>query len=84
MANPMIPSEICPATADDDEDECQLVSFTNKLPYYVRHIHKTNHRNKPTSIVAKIREYSTRESILQLNDEFQYHSFVTCQFNIDR
>jgi len=29
-----------------DEDECQLVSFTNKLPYYVRHLCKSNHKNK--------------------------------------
>lgn len=35
-----------------DEDECQLVSFTNKLPYYVRHLCKSNHKNKHYPMVT--------------------------------
>jgi hypothetical protein len=47
------------STAVDDEydDECQLVSFTNKLPYYVRHISKTTQRNKSKLMTSKSRKY---------------------------
>lgn len=34
----------------NDDDDCQLVSFTNKLPYYVRHLCKSTNKNKtPTN-----------------------------------
>ena len=42
MAQPMILSEI------KHDTDCQLASFTNKLPYYVRQLYETNNKNKQT------------------------------------
>jgi hypothetical protein len=41
----------------NDEDDCQLVSFTNKLPYYVRHLCKSTNKNKTAAITSISSEY---------------------------
>jgi hypothetical protein len=38
----------------NDEDDCQLVSFTNKLPYYVRHLCKSTNKIKTAAAVTSI------------------------------
>lgn len=50
------------STEMNNEDDCQLVSFTNKLPYYVRHLCKSTKKNKKSPITSRTRKYfSTRK-----------------------
>lgn len=50
-------ANITASTENNEEDDCQLVSFTNKLPYYVRHLCKSTNKNKPASVTSKPSEY---------------------------
>ncbi len=45
------------STEINDEDDCQLVSFTNKLPYYVRHLCKSTNKNKTAAVTSIQSEY---------------------------
>jgi len=44
-------------TETNDNEDCQLVSFTNKLPYYVRHLYKSTNKNKTATVTSKPSEY---------------------------
>jgi hypothetical protein len=51
MADPTTLSEI------NNVDDCQLVSLTNKLPYYVKRLCKSTNKNKTAADTSKPREY---------------------------
>jgi hypothetical protein len=41
----------------NNEDECQLVSLTNKLPYYARRLCKSSDKNMAAAGLTKPSEY---------------------------
>ena len=41
----------------NDVNDCQLASFTNKLPYYVRRLCKSSNKNNVTATTSKLSEY---------------------------
>ena len=45
----------------NDDNDCQLVSFTNKLPYYVRHLCKSTNGNKTVTNTTKPSEYARKK-----------------------
>jgi P pilus assembly chaperone PapD len=49
----------------NDDDDCQLVSFTNKLPYYVRHLCKSTNKNKTSAVTSNASEYLRKKSQTQ-------------------
>ncbi len=51
MAHPTTLSEI------NNTDDCQLVSLTNKLPYYVKRLCKSTDKRKATAAISKPSEY---------------------------
>ncbi|CAF3368894.1 unnamed protein product [Rotaria socialis] len=44
------------------EDDCQLISFTNKLPYYVRHLCKSTNKNK-TAVISQPKEQNISSEV---------------------
>jgi tRNA A-37 threonylcarbamoyl transferase component Bud32 len=58
----------------NDEDDCQLVSFTNKLPYYVRHLCKSTNKIKTAAAVTSIpkdHNISSEVDSIHLNETHQ-------------
>jgi len=41
----------------NNADDCQLVSLTNKLPYYVKRLCKSTNKSKATAAISKPSEY---------------------------
>ena len=52
----------------NDDDDCQLVSFTNKLPYYVRHLCKSTNKNKTSTITSNSSKYLRKKSQTLFDD----------------
>lgn len=50
-------AQLATSSEINDEDDCQLVSFTNKLPYYVRHLCKSTNKNKTAVVTSTSSEY---------------------------
>jgi hypothetical protein len=44
----------------NDDDNCHLESFTNKLPYYVRHLCKSTNKNKTATVISNPSKYFER------------------------
>lgn len=53
---------------NDHDDDCQLTSFTNKLPYYVRHLCKSTNKNKHATVTSKPSEYLGEKSQILVDD----------------
>jgi hypothetical protein len=43
----------------NNEDDCQLASLTNKLPYYARRLCKSSNKNMASAGLTEPREYSS-------------------------
>jgi hypothetical protein len=57
----LIMANLTTSSETNDEDDCQLVSFTNKLPYYVRHLCKSTNKNKTAAVTSISSEYLSSE-----------------------
>lgn len=74
------------STEINDEDDCQLVSFTNKLPYYVRHLCKSTNKNKTAAVTSIQSEYLSKKNLrnyllIQKGEKNNENPVKTAKFN---
>ncbi len=78
MANSTMLSKI------NTEENCQLVSLTNKLPYYVKRLCKSN-KHKATAALSKSSEYlrfSSQETMCVRRNRKYYFQLSTITYII--